>query len=54
MSVPVRDPPAITGANPPFSPPTVPFKMYPNQFVPAFHYPNPVTGKAVVTARPAE
>jgi hypothetical protein len=53
-TVPERDPPGITASNPPDAPPTVPFKMYPNQFVPAFHYPNPVTGKPVVTAAPAE
>jgi hypothetical protein len=53
-TVPERDPPGITPSNPPDSPPTMPFKMYPNQFVPPFHYPNPVTGNPVVTARPAE
>jgi hypothetical protein len=40
-----RDAPGITGSNPPDSPPTVHFEMYPRSFLPPFHYVNPVTGK---------
>ncbi len=42
-----RPPPGITESNPPDSPPTHPFEMYPSAFLPPFHYPNPVTGNAV-------
>jgi hypothetical protein len=42
-----RPPPGITESNPPDLPPTVPFEMYPSAFLPPYHYPNPVTGKAV-------
>jgi hypothetical protein len=43
--LPARDAPGITGSNPPDSPPTVHFDMYPRSFLPPFHYLNPVTGK---------
>jgi SnoaL-like domain len=43
-----RPPPGITEANPPDSPPTHPFEMYPRAFLPPFHYANPVTGDTVV------
>jgi hypothetical protein len=46
-NAPEREPPGITDSNPPDAPPTVDFDMYPKQFVPAFHYANPVTGKPV-------
>ena len=41
-----RPPPGITAANPPDAPPSLPFEMYPSAFLPPFHYPNPVTGRA--------
>ena len=41
-----RPPPGITAANPPDAPPSVRFDMYPKNFLPPFHYANPVTGKA--------
>ncbi|HEX5420233.1 MAG TPA: nuclear transport factor 2 family protein, partial [Gammaproteobacteria bacterium] len=44
-NLPQRDPPGITASNPPDLPPSMPFEMYPKQFVPPFHYDNPVTGK---------
>ncbi len=40
-----RNPPGIDKENPPDSPPTVFFEMYPSAFLPPFHYANPVTGK---------
>ncbi|MFC1838053.1 nuclear transport factor 2 family protein [Thermodesulfobacteriota bacterium] len=40
-----RNPPGINNENPPDSPPSVYFEMYPSAFLPPFHYPNPVTGK---------
>jgi hypothetical protein len=43
-----RPPPQVSATNPPDLPPTSPFEMYPSAFLPPFHYPNPVTGKAVV------
>jgi hypothetical protein len=43
-----RPPPGITETNPPDSPPTHPFEMYPSAFLPPFHYGNPVTGERVV------
>jgi hypothetical protein len=43
--LPARDAPGITGSNPPDSPPSVHFEMYPRSFLPPFHYLNPVTGK---------
>ena len=48
-----RPPPQITDSNPPDLPPTETFEMYPSAFLPAFHYPNPVTG-AVVRWTPPE
>jgi hypothetical protein len=48
-----RPPPGITDSNPPDLPPTMPFQMFPTAFVPPYHYPNPVTGRAV-TWPPAE
>jgi hypothetical protein len=41
-----RAPPGITAANPPDAPPSVRFDMFPKNFLPPFHYPNPVTGRA--------
>lgn len=49
---PPRDPPGITESNPPDRPPSVIFELYPGQFLPPFHYANPVTGRA--TALPAD
>ncbi|HEX7079867.1 MAG TPA: nuclear transport factor 2 family protein [Gammaproteobacteria bacterium] len=46
--VPQRDPPGISDSNPPDRPPSVAFEMYPETFLPPFHYPNPVTGEPVV------
>ncbi len=46
-NLPQRDPPGVTDSNPPDRPPSIPFAMYPKQFVPPFHYPNPVTGRPV-------
>jgi len=43
--LPQRPAPGITDANPPDRPPTVHFEMYPKNFLPPYHYPNPVTGK---------
>jgi len=42
-----RPPPGITAATPPDLPPTHPFEMYPQPFLPPFHYANPVTGNTV-------
>lgn len=42
---PPRDPPGITESNPPDRPPSVIFELYPSQFLPPFHYDNPVTGQ---------
>ena len=39
-----RPPPGITQANPPDAPPSMPFDLYPKNFVVPFHYVNPVTG----------
>ena len=47
-NLPLRDPPGITDSNPPDLPPSVIFKMYPDTFVPPFHYAHPVTGEPVV------
>ena len=47
-----RPPPGITATNPPDSPPTLPFEMYPSAFLPPFHYVHPVTGRAVTWAPP--
>jgi hypothetical protein len=40
-----RAPPGITASNPPDRPPSFPFDLYPKNFLPPFHYVNPVTGK---------
>jgi hypothetical protein len=45
-----RPPPGITASNPPDSPPTLPFEMYPSAFLPPFHYVNPVTGQPITGA----
>jgi hypothetical protein len=42
-----RQPPGISADNPPDSPPTTIFEMYPSAFLPPYHYANPVTGNAV-------
>jgi hypothetical protein len=47
-----RPPPGISESNPPDAPPTHPFEMYPRAFLPPYHYPNPITGRAVVWQRP--
>ncbi len=48
-----RAPPGITPANPPDRPPSFPFDLYPKNFLPPFHYVNPVTGKPYVAPVPA-
>jgi hypothetical protein len=40
-----RAPPGVTPSNPPDLPPSGSFDMYPKNFLPPFHYANPVTGK---------
>jgi hypothetical protein len=47
-----RPPPGISASNPPDSPPTLPFEMYPSAFLPPFHYVHPVTGQPVTAAAP--
>jgi hypothetical protein len=47
-----RPPPGISKDNPPDSPPTHPFEMYPAPFLPPFHYANPVTGATVAWTPP--
>ncbi|MDX1561588.1 MAG: nuclear transport factor 2 family protein [Gammaproteobacteria bacterium] len=42
-----RQPPGISTDNPPDSPPTIIFEMYPSAFLPPYHYANPVTGARV-------
>jgi SnoaL-like domain len=44
--LPQRAPPGITASNPPDRPPSFAFDLYPKNFLPPFHYVNPVTGKA--------
>jgi hypothetical protein len=44
---PPREPPGISNDNPPDSPPTIIFEMYPSGFLPPYHYANPVTGNRV-------
>jgi SnoaL-like domain len=51
-SVEPRPPPGISKDNPPDSPPTHPFEMYPSAFLPPFHYANPVTGNTTSWAAP--
>jgi hypothetical protein len=46
-----RPAPGITAANPPDRPPSMPFEMYPKNFLPPFHYPNPVTGRKYTAPR---
>ena len=41
-----RQPPGINDDNPPDAPPTLIFEMYPSAFLPPYHYPTPVTGRA--------
>jgi hypothetical protein len=43
----LRPPPGVTASNPPDRPPSLIFDMYPKNFLPPFHYVNPVTGKPV-------
>jgi hypothetical protein len=40
-----RPPPGITAANPPDKPPSLPFDLYPKNFLVPFHYVNPATGR---------
>jgi hypothetical protein len=40
-----RAPPGVTAANPPDRPPSFEFDMYPKNFLPPYHYVNPVTGR---------
>jgi hypothetical protein len=48
-----RPPPGVSATNPPDRPPSVHFEMYPlPTTMPPYHYPNPVTGKAVVIPQP--
>jgi len=49
--LPQRAPPGITAANPPDRPPSYAFDMYPKNFLPPFHYVNPVTGKPYAPPR---
>jgi len=42
-----RRPPGISADNPPDAPPTIEFEMYPEAFLPPYHYRNPVTGAEV-------
>ena len=50
----LRPPPGVTASNPPDRPPSMIFDLYPKNFLPPFHYPNPVTGKMpAATATPA-
>jgi hypothetical protein len=44
--LPQRAPPGITASNPPDAPPSMPFDLYPKNFLVPFHYPHPVTGGA--------
>jgi hypothetical protein len=48
----LRPPPGISATNPPDSPPTLPFEMYPRPFLPPYHYDHPVTGSPVVWQPP--
>lgn len=40
-----RPAPGITESNPPDRPPSISFDMYPKNFLPPYHYRNPVTGR---------
>jgi hypothetical protein len=42
-----RPPPGVNPNNPPDLPPSETFVMYPGPYLPAYHYPNPVTGETV-------
>jgi hypothetical protein len=42
--LPQRPAPGVTASNPPDRPPSFPFDLYPKNFLPPYHYPNPVTG----------
>jgi hypothetical protein len=46
-----RPPPGITAANPPDRPPSFAFDLYPKNFLPPFHYVNPVTGRPATGVR---
>ncbi len=50
--LPQRAPPGITASNPPDLPPSLPFDLYPKNFLAPFHYVNPVTGKAYAPPAP--
>jgi hypothetical protein len=41
----LRPAPGITASNPPDRPPSFPFDLYPKNFLPPYHYANPVTGR---------
>ena len=43
--LPQRPAPGITTSNPPDRPPSFPFELYPKNFLPPYHYVNPVSGK---------
>jgi hypothetical protein len=44
--LPQRPAPGVTASNPPDRPPSFPFDLYPKNFLPPYHYVNPVTGRA--------
>lgn len=50
--LPQRLAPGITDSNPPDRPPTGHFDLYPRNFLPPYHYPNPVTGRAPAGGTP--
>ena len=45
-ALPPREAPGITATNPPDRPPSFHFDMFPKPYLPAYHYNNPVTGRA--------
>lgn len=47
-----RPPPGITNSNPPDRPPSFPFEMFPKNFLPPYHYANPVTGRSTPPVAP--